>query len=387
MNKKLITLFVFLLFQNYFAQDAKFDSLIATGIGHIYNIKFDDADSTFQTLQTEYPKHPAGKFFSAMILWWKITLDKSNESYDETFEDKMEEVVDFCEDILDDDDENVDAIFFKGGALGFRGRLYALRKQWFDAALDGKEALPLVNEAYQIDPTNEDVKLGFGIYNYFAEAIPEKYSFVKAAMIFFPGGDKAKGIEQLEQASEKAKYAGIEATFFLMTLYYQFEEDYNKSFKYAEDLHNRFPDNPIFEKYVGRIYVKKGNYSKAADIFTSINDKCEAKLTGYSLNLKREAIYYVANNHKMKGKITEAIDCFEECETLSKIVDKDADETSGFLINAVLYLGMLYDQVDMRDEAMIKYNEVLEFRKYGNSHKKANKYLNKAYRKLKSRNK
>jgi len=316
-----------------------------------------------------------------MILWWEITLDKKNESYDEIFEKKMEDVVDFCEELLDENEKNVDAIFFKGGALGFKGRLYALRKQWFDAALDGKEALPLVNEAYQIDPTNEDVKLGFGIYNYFAEAIPDKYPFVKPAMIFFPGGDKAKGIEQLKTAAEKAKYAGIESRFFLMTLYYQFEQDYNKAFTYAESLNKSFPDNPIFEKYLGRIIVKKGSYSKAAKVFASINKKCSSNLKGYSKKLKREATYYIGNNYKMKGKVKEAIKYFEECEALSKIVDRDADETSGFLINAVLYLGMLYDQADMRDDAIKKYNKVLSYRKYGSSRKKAKKYLKKAYRK------
>ncbi|MEE9431192.1 MAG: tetratricopeptide repeat protein [Melioribacteraceae bacterium] len=381
MNKQILFILIVFLSQNYIAQDAKFDSLVEAGINQIYNIKFDDAESTFQTLQLEYPKHPAGKFFSAMILWWEITLDKKNESYDDLFEEKMEGVVDFCEDRLDENDKNVDAIFFKGGALGFKGRLYALRKQWFDAALDGKEALPLVNEAYQIDPTNEDVKLGFGIYNYFAEAIPEKYPFVKPAMMFFPGGDKAKGIKQLEAAAEKAKYAGVESQFFLMTLYYQFEQNYKKAFPYAETLHENFPDNPIFEKYLGRIIVKKGNYSKASKVFSSINNKCGKKLKGYSKNLKREATYYIANNYKMTGNIKEAIKYFEECEALSKIIDKNADETSGFLINAVLYLGMLYDQADMRADAINNYKEVLKYRKYGNSQKNAKKYLKKAYRK------
>ncbi|MDX1700503.1 MAG: hypothetical protein R3250_07800, partial [Melioribacteraceae bacterium] len=219
--KNLIKIYFFLTFSSLITasqfNSEHFDSLLYSGINQIYNIKFEEAEKTFEIVEKKFPKHPAGKFFQTMILWWKITLDRENEDYDEEFEEKIEEIIDFCDELLDENDENVDAIFFKGGALGFRGRLYALRKAWFDAALDGKDALPLVYEAFEIDSTNEDVKLGFGIYNYYAAAIPEKYPFVQPAMIFFPAGDKEKGIRQLETAALKAKYAAVESEFFLLT--------------------------------------------------------------------------------------------------------------------------------------------------------------------------
>ncbi len=380
-NTKLVLIISLMFFQTYFAQNNEFDSLITKGIKEIYNIQFEDAQKTFDLVQKKYPKHPAGKFFSAMIIWWKITLDRDNESFDELFVERLEEVIDFCDNILDDDPNNVDAIFFKGGALGFRGRLYALRKAWFKAALDGKDALPLVFQAHKIDPDNEDVKLGFGIYNYYAEAIPEKYPFIKPAMIFFPNGNKSKGIEQLKVAAKKAKYAGIEAQFFLMTLYYQFEQDYTESLKYAKPLHENFPNNPIFEKYYGRLFIKKNNYKKAVKIFADINMKCKDNFNGYNKKLKREAVYYIGYNFYMNGKLDSAKIFFTECENLSKEVDKNLDEESGFLINATLYLGMINDRLELRHEAVKKYKQVLSYREYNNSHKKAKRYLKKPRRK------
>ena len=379
-NMKFVLIILLSILQIQFAQSNRFDSLVTKGIKEIYNIQFDQAKKTFDLVKKEYPEHPAGKFFSAMIIWWKITLDRDNESYDEAFEDSLEDVIDFCDDILDEYPKNVDAIFFKGGALGFRGRLYALRKEWFNAALDGKDALPLVFEAYKIDPTNEDVKLGFGIYNYYAESIPEKYPFIKPAMVFFPNGNKSKGIEQLKIAAQKAKYANIEARFFLMTLYYQFEEDYSESLIYAKPLHEDFPNNPIFEKYYGRLFIKKGNYKKAAEIFSGIYKKCKNGYKGYNKKLKREAVYYIGNNFYMQGKLDSAKRYFSECEKLSKEVDVNLDEESGFLINAALYVGMINDRLGLRDEAVKKYKQVLSYREYGNSHKKAKKYLKKPRR-------
>jgi tetratricopeptide (TPR) repeat protein len=358
-----------------YSQTEVFDSLINVGINQIYNIKFEEAEATFANLDRDYSKQPAGKFFKAMIIWWKINLDQSNEQYDDLFEEKLEDVIDFCDDLLDEDDENVDAIFFKGGALGFRGRLSSIRKEWFDAALDGKDALPLVYEAFKIDSTNEDVKLGFGIYNYYAEAIPEKYPFIKPAMIFFPSGDKEKGIRQLKSASINAKYAAIESQYFLMNLYYQFENDYNKALEYAAVLHDKFPDNPIFQKYVGRVFVKKGNYNKAAMIFEDVKKKSELNMPGYSETLLRESTYYLGVNHMRKNQIDSAESSFSQCVELSRRLDEENDEESGFQVNAVLYLGKIYSQRGEAELAKKYYNHVLEMRDYSNSHKKAERFL------------
>ena len=189
-----------------FSQKQTYDSLVKAGINQIYSIKFEEAEKTFQVLKKEYPKHPASRFFFAMIDWWNIILSEENEELDDRFYENIEETVDFCDEILDNNPDDVDAMFFKGGAIGFRGRLNVIRENWFSAANDGREALPLVEHAYELDPTNVDVQLGFGIYNYLAAVIPERYPIVKPVMIFFPEGNKELGLEQLKEAAASGKY-------------------------------------------------------------------------------------------------------------------------------------------------------------------------------------
>ena len=369
------TVVTFFLISNIlFAQGAKFDSLLNLGVSQIYNMKFGEAEKTFLKVQKDFPKHPAGKFFDAMIVWWKIMIDQDNEEYDDLFEDKLENVIDFCDGLLDENEKNVDAIFFKGGSLGFRGRLYSIRQKWFDAALDGKEALPLVYEAYEIDPKNEDVKLGFGIYNYYAEAIPEKYPFIKPAMLFIPKGDKKKGIEQLKAAAQKAKYAAIESKFFLLTSYYQFEEDFDKAKIYADELTKLFPNNPIFEKYLGRIYIKKDDYKNGSMIFQDMIEKCEKKLVGFNKSVLREASYYVAVEQMRKNQIELAEKNFKICEDISRVIDKE-DEESGFLISALVYLAKINEQQGDKSNALKINKEILKLRDYNGSHDKANMAL------------
>ncbi|MGB5893159.1 MAG: tetratricopeptide repeat protein [Ignavibacteriaceae bacterium] len=373
---KYITLLIFLFAINLQTkgQDAKFDSIVVKGIRQIYSIEFEQADKTFNKLIADYPKHPAGKFFLAMLDWWRILLDTSIEQHDELFFKKIEEVIEHCDKILDEDPENIDAMFFKGGAIGFRGRLSALRESWLSAVDDGREALPLVEEAGELEPDNIDVKLGFGIYNYYASVIPEQYPIVKPLMIFLPSGDKELGLKQLKDVAQHGKYTKYEARYFLMTLYYRLEKDFDASEEYSKILSDDFPNNPVFERWRGRIAMKKGDVSLADSIFKSVLLKSKKMIPGYStLRVKREANYYIGYNYRQSGKYDSAQVYLENCMNYSLKLDRDRE--SGFLINATLYLGMIKEMSEEYSAAKMYYEKVLDMREFGNSHSLAETYL------------
>jgi len=372
-------LFLLLLFSSAaFAQKKEFDDIVEKGIRQIYNIKFQEAETTFRKLMADYPNEPAGRFFLAMVDWWKILLDLDVETYDDIFYQKLEDVIYFCDKILDKDPNNVNALFFKGGSIGFRGRLRAIRESWIKAADDGREALPIVEHASKLDPNNLDVQLGFGIYNYYASVIPDKYPMVKPLMLFFPNGNREKGLQQLNNTAYNGKYAKYEARYFLMTLYYQFENNPTKADEYAKLLWDDFPDNPHFERWRGRISVKRGDYYFASDVFNDVLDKFNKKYTGYDVKAAREAVYYVAVHQRNMNKIDTAIVLFEKCLKYCKETDKK--EESGFQINTVLYLGMLNDVSGRREEALKYYNELLDMKDYGNSREKAKQYIAAPYK-------
>lgn len=363
------TVLIILIFSIHsFAQNSDFDSRVNEGIKQIYNIKFTEAEKTFRSVMADYPEHPAGRFFLAMIDWWKILLDPDNESYDEIFFQKLEDVIYQCDQLLDKNPKDVDALFFKGGSIGFRGRLRAFRESWLKAADDGREALPIVEEAASLDPNNMDVQLGFGIYNYYAEVIPNENPLIKPLMIFFPDGDKEKGIKQLKNTAFNGKFAKYEARYFLMTLYYRYENNATIADDYAKLLLDDFPDNPVFEKWRGRIAVRRGDYFLADSVFRSVLLKADKNYFGYNRpNSLREAAYYVGNNLKNNGQLDSAKIYFDKCITESKKIDKEGEE-SGFQVNAILYLARMAETLNKKDEAIKYYEELLNIRDYGNSH-------------------
>jgi tetratricopeptide (TPR) repeat protein len=376
---KSVTLSVLILFLfvqiDTFSQKPSYDSLVKAGINQIYSIKFNQAEKTFQLLKKEYPKHPASKFFFAMIDWWKIILSEENEEQDELFYNKIEETVDFCDEILDNDPNNVDALFFKGGAIGFRGRLEVMRESWFSAADAGREALPLVEQAYKLDPKNVDVKLGFGIYNYLAAVIPDKYPIVKPVMIFFPEGNKELGLKQLKEAASSGKYSKYEARYILVTFFYYFENDMNSSEFYAQQLIESFPNNPVFERWCGRIAARKNETATADSIFKDILVKADKYYEGYNTPMvRRESNYYLGYNLKSSGDLNSSLQYFKKCIEESKKIDEEGEE-SGFQINATLYAGTIFQTWKNFKEAKKYYDKVLDMRDFRDSHKNAQTYI------------
>jgi hypothetical protein len=92
-----------------------------------------------------------------------------------------------------------------------------------NAVKDANTAFDILIKCLKVAPSNTDIMLGTGIYNYFAAAIPEKYPIVKPLLLMLPSGDKKLGEMLLKAAAKKARYASIEAKVVLMQIYYSFE--------------------------------------------------------------------------------------------------------------------------------------------------------------------
>src|ERR1035437_8195505 len=380
--KYLLTILLLFAWAGINPQGEKFDSVASQGIKQIYGMQFSQAENTFRSLIADYPDHPAGRFFLAMIDWWKILVDADVESYDDLFFQKLEDVIYQCDDLLQKNPKNVDALFVKGGAIGFRGRLRAFRASWIKAADDGREALPIAERASKLDPGNLDVQLGFGIYNYYASVIPNEFPLLKPLMIFFPKGDKQKGIIQLTNTAMNGKYAKYEARYFLMTLYFTYENDAYKAGEFAKLLNTDFPDNPIFERWIGRIAARKGDFPASAVVFQDVLKQAGKNYFGYNNKQAiREAYYYIGAEAKNEKKLDSAKIYFEKCADISRQIDPK--EESGFLINSMLYLGMLSDVQGNRDKAKDYYTKLLDMKEYGNSHTLAKQYLDKPHKEYK----
>lgn len=354
------------------------DSLILLGVNQIYNFEFEEAQKQFQQVQFKYPNHPAGYFLDAMIEWWKISLDPEFEDYDRTFLKKIDKVIKVCDRILDTNDFDINALFFKGGAIGYRARLSTIRNDWISAVKDAKEALEILQKCQQVAPFNHDIMLGTGIYNYFSSKFPEEYPLLKPLMVFLPKGDKRLGLFQLRAATRHARYASVEAQVVLLQIYYSFENNSFEALQIAKELNLKYPQNSYFQRYLGRCYIRLGMSYEAEDTWKEILTKSLKKKTGYNYITARESTYYLGVAMMNKSDYSQALKYLLKSLEGSEVIDK---KPSGFQISTLLKIGNSYDALSKREKAKSYYNKVLSLPEWNESHKTAKKYIAVPYKK------
>lgn len=348
---------------------------VEKGLDDLYNMSFDDARREFERIDAQYPGHPIGPFLLALNTWWEILIDLSDESHDAAFYAAMEEVIRRSDRLLDRNKDHFDAWFFKGAALGFRGRLRSNRGKWFLAAKDGLRAMDYVLGVVKRQPNNADYAFGKGIYDYYAAAVPEEYPYVKPVMIFFPDGDKQRGIRHLERTVKSGRFIQTEAAYFLLQIFYLFEDDYSKSVYYANWLRERHPDNSFFHTFEGRVYAKWGQWALSREIFSNVLTRYKQRRPGYNAALAEQALYFIARSHMASSDYDRALRYLKQLEALAaRDREKSYFETLGRLRQ-----GMTYDQLGRRREAIDAYRDVLHAEDRSGSHDRAKRYLQQPY--------
>ncbi len=353
------------------------DALITAGTNHIYNTQFDSATACFQKVNKLYPNYPAGYFMEAMVDWWRMQIDQRNKSYGEQFLQKVDKVVDICDRMLDSNAYDIAGLFFKGGILGYRGRYYASNQSWLKATNDAREALDILIKCNQLAPSNYDIMLGTGIYNYFADALPNKYPALKPIMLFLPSGDKKLGVLQLEAASKRARYAAVEAKVVLQMVYgNQFEHSTTDYLRLSSELYLSYPRNAFFHRKYASALLQSGYLDSSETQWRAILNNYRTKRFGYDAYAARESLYYLGYFLFNKAKYDEALQHFYKCDEACRLLDEDP---SGFMVKLNLFVGKIYDAQGKRDLAISQYKKVLSWDDSQNSHAEAQQLMQRAY--------
>jgi tetratricopeptide (TPR) repeat protein len=280
-----ILLSIFLLCSFLGAQDSTALALAIKGIDLGTNLHYEESYEVFQELIRLEPDNPRGYFLRSAIYFWMFSEDVKNEEVGNKFRDLSYEAVEIAEAKLEQNENDIDAMFFLGGAYGSLGRYYAMTKSYLNAYWYGKKGKNYLEDVVELDSTYYDAYLGLGIYHYLADILPR---FVKIlSFILGMEGDKEEGIREIELASEKGVYTKTEAMFFLGALYTYREREYEKAIDIFNELLEKYPQNPGALLSLGRCYSNMGQCDLAETAFNKILDNKESQS-----RLPRGSIYY-----------------------------------------------------------------------------------------------
>jgi tetratricopeptide (TPR) repeat protein len=127
-----------------------------------------------------------------------------------------------------------------------------LRGERLAAARDGKRILNALERALALDPTMDDAYFGMGMYKYYADVAPRAAKFLRV-LLLLPGGDKKVGLAQMLRARTSGRLLRGEADYQLHVVYLWYERQTSRALEMLEDLHRRYPRNPLFLSEIARI--------------------------------------------------------------------------------------------------------------------------------------
>ena len=345
------------------------------GLDAVYDLRFADAEGFFRQVEAGHPAHPAGPFLRALSTWWQILLDLTDTSNDAAFTRQMDEVVRRSDALLRRNPDDFDARFFRGAALGFRGRLRSNRGAWMPAAQDGRAAMDDVLAVSRRDPDNPDFGFGRGLYDYYAVVIPENYAVARPVMGLFPQGNRVRGLRLLSRAAADGTFMKSEAAYFLAQVNYLYEGDYDEAMRYTRQLRRAHPTNPFFTALEGRIEGRWGRWDEMRTAFQSVLQGYRARRVGHTPGMAEQALYYVARADMAQGRYADALRSLTQLESLAARTRED----TYFEVLGRLRQAMAYDALGQREQAVARYRQVLTMRNLGDAHDRAREFLETPY--------
>lgn len=355
--------------------DPVFTARLGPALDRLYDFDLTAAEAELAALAARHPGHPAGPLLAALADWWRTLVDPHDRSRDEAIEARIDEVLAAADARLQIDPEDADGLFFRAAALALRGRIGSLRGRWISAAWDGKRALALVRRLAAREPDNTDLLFGLGAYDYCAEAVPARYPIFRPLVPFFPEGDRERGLAALERVKRDGRFAHTEAAWLLAQLNYLFEDDRAGSLEQLHWLRARYPDNPLFHAFEGRVHARWHDCRRAEAVYGAVLDRAAAGRAGYAEAQEIEAHYQLGRCAVETGRFGAAAPHLSEVERLTAGDRPD----SPYRTLAQLRLGMAADGLGERSAAVRHYRAALALPDAAEAHERARRYLRRPY--------
>jgi tetratricopeptide (TPR) repeat protein len=253
--------------------DAEARALGRHGLDLMMDGNLDRAIEIFRDIQKKDPQSPLGYLLEADAVWWRIyyatanltdpdvfaATDLPSTPYDAHFKDLVNATISKSDARIRAQQDVARNYLYQGMTYALRARLEGLRDRDLPTARAGKKMRSLLLKSLELDPNLTDAYLGVGIYNYFVDTLS---AIVKILSFFIglPGGNRVRGLQQLQMAAEKGDLARAEAKFYLAKDYSRpNERQYARSLELFQQLANEYPHNPLWPMLIGSLHCRMGN--------------------------------------------------------------------------------------------------------------------------------
>jgi tetratricopeptide (TPR) repeat protein len=239
---------------------ALLDSLISRGIHLTVACEFDSAQKIFERIVRCDPESPAGYFYLAANLQYKL-LDHETEAWKPEFEDLITRTIEKGRALQKQKKGNMWTAFYIGSAYGYQGLLQARTGALLPGFLNARKGFKILKKLISENPSFYDAYLGTGNYDYWAS---------KYLKWFFWVPDKRKqGIEATEIAVEKGKYCRWIGLNSLGYIYYD-NGQYQKAVNCFKRGLNAYPGSRFYLWGLADSFFKQNAFLEALEFYGQI---------------------------------------------------------------------------------------------------------------------
>jgi tetratricopeptide (TPR) repeat protein len=342
---------------------------IIHGIEFLYNREFEKAEKLFQEVVEQTPNDSGAYFYLAMVTWSRLASGFWSRENVEEYGRRIDRAIGVAQTQIESEKSDSFTYFYLGGALGFKGRFKLMQKKYLSSFFLAVDAVEALNTCLRMDPDNKDVLLGLGIFDYYTDRL----SGVSKWLTFFlvHKGNKAEGLRKLHLAANEAIYSSIEAKSLLIHIYLFLEQDTSdKALPLAEELADRFRNNPRAKLLQGAAYIRLGMDHKYREVVDSLNEASHNENSGNVAHIWRnrarylEASYYLFHDQYDKAR-----------SKLEAILSQENHSDPAMVGWPLVKKGMSYDLEGERERALTYYNRVLSMENGAGAQFLAERYL------------
>ncbi len=242
--------------------------LITSGLSELHQGLYARAEEAFGAAAREAPDDAEPLLFVAFARWWRILLeDRGKARGGDRFDEAIDATLETGERRLRAAPDDARAMASVGVAHILRSHVEAMRRNYFHAAQEARRGKRLLEASLDHDPGLTDALFALGALNYYADKVPALIKGLRA-LLFLPGGDADRGLEQLRTVAGSPAHFRTDARLLLALICGSREEG---CFTAAEaHLRGALEDNPgspLILASVGEIQMRLGEYDEASRTF------------------------------------------------------------------------------------------------------------------------
>ena len=315
------------------------------GYALVLNMQFEQANKIFNEMSRMEPENVLGHLLLALSYGWMWEINGSDEKLGEKYHDQLTRACDIAEEMLDKNEDDIDALFFAGCAYGKLTRYYMQTGKWVRAYINGRTGTAYMKKVLDKDPEYYDAYLGIGMSHYYTKAI-SLYSTTIRLISGNTEGYREKGIGEIFLAVSKGKYVSDEAKAILATsiLSWGFEEDWVAALPLLIELTGKYPQNHFFKLQLAECYMNLNKPDPALQTIEQLMLSETLKKNKYLLN----RLYYI------RGRTYAKLNEFEKAVTaFKKALGVIQTKTI-----SLFYMGDAYEMMGEVDKAHESYNKI-----------------------------